>query len=275
MARGLAQQELQWLGLDFDGLLPHLERYRARFADLIERSEGRWNAEVKGLTWSVGEVVTHVVATARIYLEYFEGRADIGYDVEDIPASNERFMASHGAPDARTSLKDFTGAMSQILHRAKSLGPGDRVPWHVGPVPPGVILGVLLNELLLHGRDLAQGLGVDWGIDEEAASHGVRAACAAAPFVVDRELAARCSITYRVRVAGLPPGDWSFTADGLAVRPVSKIRPDCSIAIKPSAFLLLAYGRTSPLSASLRGKALSWGRRPLAAFRLTKYLIVG
>jgi len=61
-------------------------------------------------------------------------------------------------------------------------------------------------------------------------------------------------------------------ADGTStITPDSDEPVDCQLRLDPVTFMLVGFGRRSPIVAALQGRALSWGRRPLAAFRVASY----
>ena len=47
-------------------------------------------------------------------------------------------------------------------------------------------------------------------------------------------------------------------------------RVDCHISADPAAYMLVAYGRMSPLRPALTGRIVAWGPRPHLAFRLSR-----
>lgn len=57
----------------------------------------------------------------------------------------------------------------------------------------------------------------------------------------------------------------TFTDGAVTVSPRPPARPDCTIAIEPVTFFLMALGRTDPQGAMARGRVLAWGRRPWLA----------
>ncbi|MGQ0631328.1 MAG: maleylpyruvate isomerase N-terminal domain-containing protein [Sporichthyaceae bacterium] len=273
MASAEDATEHAWIDWDLDGAVEATERYAELVAGLVLRAEGRENDAVPDMDWTIQALAAHVAAGAVGYGKYFDGAVEIGYDVGALTASNEKFITAYGDHSVAHMAQDIQAGYAHMAAVARTRGPLTRMGWHAGPTPVGAVLGIALNELLLHGRDLARAVKEPWEITPEAARHGFRAGLALAPVVVDRERAARVPMTYRVHVPGIVSSEWRFDADGLQVAPAGMLaRVACSTRVDPRAMLLVAYGRSSALRASATGRALAWGRKPWAALTLANYL---
>jgi hypothetical protein len=88
------------------------------------------------------------------------------------------------------------------------------------------------------------------------------------PHFVDESAARGFSATYDLRLWGGMRRIISFADGVLTTAAGSPDRADCHIAADPTAFMLVAYGRTSLATPILTGKMLAWGRRPWLAFQL-------
>ncbi len=65
-------------------------------------------------------------------------------------------------------------------------------------------------------------------------------------------------------------GPASASTSPAAPRPAARsapAAPTANLSFDPVAFLLVGYGRISPWSAIVRGRALAYGRRPWLGFR--------
>lgn len=268
-------EQFAWVDWDLAGVIAETTRYAGQVADLVDSAAGREGDPVPGMDWTVGQLATHLAAVAVFYEKYFNGTESYGYDVTALTESNERFMAEYGNRDCAEMATDIRTSYAGMIAVADGLQALDRLPWHAGPMPVAAVMGVGLNELVLHGRDLAAALGRPWQITPDAARHGIRAALAVAPHVVNLELAAQKPTTYRVYVPGVVTSEWRFDNQGLQISARgTNARVSCSTRIEPRTMLLVAYGRTTALRAALTAKALSWGRRPLASLNLANYVHV-
>ena len=270
------QVSQEWLGIDLEGTLGSTERAVEAVSGLIEGAEDRRDVLAPGLTWSVQELATHLAAGGRLYGGYIAGQQDFGYDITDLAGSNRRQLDAFGEHTLSALASSIRTTYAELVETARGRDPFEDVPWHGTVAPLGAVCGLLLGELLLHGIDLAKALGVPWKLDESDAVHVVRAGYVTAPRVVDHQLAATKPVTYRVQLPSVPAAIWKFDHEGLTIRPWTRgDRIDCTIRTDAASFLLVAYGRTSPIRSALRGRVLAWGRRPLAGFRMSDYLLLG
>ncbi|MGH2736576.1 MAG: SCP2 sterol-binding domain-containing protein, partial [Actinomycetota bacterium] len=91
------------------------------------------------------------------------------------------------------------------------------------------------------------------------------------PYYVDPESSAEVQSAYEVNLRGLRFA-LLFDRGTLTVAPPGAARPDCRIAADPVAFMLVSYGRISPVKPALTGKLLAYGRKPWLGLRLTSLL---
>ncbi|WP_188113386.1 maleylpyruvate isomerase N-terminal domain-containing protein [Nocardioides humilatus] len=264
-----------WIDWDLDGVLEETARYADRVADLVLRAAGREDDPVPGLDWTVRQLTIHLGAAAAGYVQYFDGADEIGYDIRDLTASNEKFMTAYGDHGLERAAADIRDGHRHMVDVGRTLAPLAPLGWHAGPTPVAAVLGIALNELLLHGLDLSRALDERWEITSDAARHGLRSALALAPVVVNRDRAARVPMSYRLHVPGVVTSEWHFDTAGLRVAPAGTTRRvSCSTRVDPRAMILVAYGRSTALRATARGRALAWGRKPWAALNLASYLNV-
>ena len=128
------------------------------------------------------------------------------------------------------------------------------VGWYEHDVPPNVVAGLYLADMLVHGHDLTGAR-----IPESAAAE----ACAAAPHVLPFVLkhgARPAEATISLRPHGLDATVVAIDGDTATIG-VEPAEVDVRVVGPPSTLLLSAYGRLSPLRAMRRGMRVS-GRRP-------------
>lgn len=154
---------------------------------------------------------------------------------------------------------------------------GDEVrPWLVEGVTVDLatLTCHLLNETVMHGRDIARAAGVRWPTDPRHAGLVIEGfvvpviAALDPRAMVEQRAAAGLHATYEVRVRGGGAARFRFDDGALAVRPPSAERVDCYISADPVALLDVMYARRSQWSAIARGQLLAWGRRPWLGPRL-------
>ena len=143
--------------------------------------------------------------------------------------------------------------------------------------PISMLTCQVLNELTVHGRDLAVSQGLPWPIQRSHASlvllgYVFPSLGALGRAMVDQEAAAGVEATYDVRLRGggrvylrIASGD--LTVD---VEPPGPV--DCHLSVDPETFLLVSWGRVGQWPAIGRGRLLSWGRRPWLGLKLREML---
>lgn len=249
------------------------ERVRAnvqRVAALLQGADGA--KPIPGMQWSVGEAAAHLVAGARQYTAYFQGEPSTITDVSQVPTENAKHLAAYPERDPAQIAVDLAAAYEGLLAAYRELGPDGLIAWQMASKVAGEdMLGVLLGELIVHGSDIAGGLGQPWDIDAEDARQVLGAALAIAPLYVDRQKSAGLNGVIRAKLRGGTTVGLTWKDGELSVGDAPD-KADCTISADPVAFLLTSYGRGSKWKPILTGKVVSYGRRPLLAFSLQKAL---
>jgi len=134
-------------------------------------------------------------------------------------------------------------------------------------LPASAVACHLLEELLVHGYDMATATNGAWTI---APAHAALAiAGAAVPIVtaagpkafVDPKSAQGFRARFDVRLRGHQRFTFVFD-DGLTIEDDTSEPVDAHVSADPVAMLLLMLGRVSAARAILGGKITAWGRRP-------------
>jgi hypothetical protein len=185
-----------------------------------------------------------------------EGRRPLGQLADRIDASVGEFLAT-------TEAADPDGTHSWLFRGTE--------------LPLSTLTCHMLNELTVHGRDLATAVGVPWPIDRSHAALIVLgfvfpALHTLGPAVVVQEKAATVRARFEVRLRGdgrawLRFSDGDFSVEGSPQGPV-----DCHLAVDPEAFLLVAWGRINQWQAIPKGQLLAWGRRPWLGLQMRSWL---
>ena len=164
-----------------------------------------------------------------------------------------------------------------VLSRSSN---GGNLPWLVDgtEVPMGTLTCHLLNETLVHGRDLALGDGRPWPIKPAHAALVVDGFLVpvfqALPprTMVDQEQAAGVRATFEVRVKGGGRHVFVFDDGEMTVEAPSSRPVDCRIDADPVAFLLVAWGRQSPGEAIVARQLVASGPKAWLAPRFRSLL---
>ncbi|HEX6596323.1 MAG TPA: maleylpyruvate isomerase N-terminal domain-containing protein [Acidimicrobiales bacterium] len=141
-------------------------------------------------------------------------------------------------------------------------------------VPFSFLTCHLLNELTVHGRDIAQAEGVPWPIPKATARLVVEGfilpvLSRLGRQLVDQESAKGVRVTYYLHVRGGGGATLRFDDGDLTVTPGPPTgRIDCHISADPGGFLLVTWGRISQWNAIGKGQLLAYGRKPWMGLKL-------
>jgi hypothetical protein len=145
--------------------------------------------------------------------------------------------------------------------------------WSGGVLSLRAAMWLLVGERVVHGWDIAKGLGRDWPIDRADAAGVIDGALEAAPLLLDPDAAAGLRASFDVRVRGFT--HYLATLDD-GLLDISRTAPDAKADVHvsgdPVALLLVSYGRVRWWRPALRGRITTWGRRPLLGLTFPKLL---
>jgi hypothetical protein len=136
----------------------------------------------------------------------------------------------------------------------------------------------LLNESLVHGRDIAHAEDRRWQIDPAHAGMAIMgflipAISAVDPrFPVDQQHAAGVRACFDIRMRRTGRFYIVFNDGAMAIEPPSERRVDWHISADPAALFLLLWSRTSPWPGTFTGRISGWGRKPWLAMRLPRMM---
>lgn len=255
-----------------------------RFADLVAGSDPNALATPD---WTVADTAAHVVAIASIYTTLL---APDGAEVAD-PALAERIptvtvdtvadlndlaLRQFTERDPATLAAMLRTMVASILDMTAATDPERAVPWlGSSRVPIAGVLAHLVNELLIHGWDIARGVGTPWSIPPREAALFFELFIVGmmrndVGGVLDGEPPSdrRVAVAFRSRhttpvTIVLHRGRVSVGEPGAPV--------DVRLTFDPAVLNLVLFGRVSHARAALTGKLRVSGRRPwlLPAFLRT------
>ncbi|MEM8706122.1 MAG: maleylpyruvate isomerase N-terminal domain-containing protein [Actinomycetota bacterium] len=225
----------------------------------MRRNADRGDAWVSVLSWSLAELAAHVVSVPAIYRRVID---DPGSFVvpESMAAFGQRELEAVGTYDL-AELADLLIANVEALVTSLAAAP-ERVPFYTTTMTRAGVLGVALNELSMHHRDMALVVDEPFEMsarDVDITMHGMMPA---SEVFCDHEVALRSTGTYHLGLRG--GSDWTIgVADGLvSVRAGRPDRADVRIVGDPLAMVLMSFGRQNPVMSVVTGKVMVTGRRP-------------
>ncbi|MGW6914282.1 maleylpyruvate isomerase family mycothiol-dependent enzyme [Kitasatospora sp. NPDC054939] len=238
--------------------------------------------------WTVGDVGAHLAAVYVAYCSAVAADGAVAWDgilpsddlpfAERIAAVNAKAVGLFGAEGGARPVDLVAEQGERFLRTTEGLAPDTPVaaPWY-GPgfaVPLSVLTGLLLNETLLHGLDIARGAKLPWTIDP----HDARLVLGQAmptmmPLVLDTAKARGVRIAFDLAIEGGPR--LAVVVDGGEMTVARDAPPrsyDCRITADPTAFLLVAFRRMPTWKAVTRGRLRAGGRKPWLASRLSSLI---
>ncbi|TDB73510.1 maleylpyruvate isomerase family mycothiol-dependent enzyme [Micromonospora sp. KC723] len=247
-----------------------------RFADLlaVSRPEARCTAD-----WSVADTLAHVVSLAWLYACLVDPAHPslpvAGLDdqlaevtVDTVADANDVVMRHLTERDPAVLLARLRTDVGHLLSRCADRNPDDTVPWlGAARVPLAGLCAHLVNELLIHGRDIALAGGRRWRLPGREAA-----------MFLELFLAGVVRHGYgRLLDGGGPPSDRPIVVEfrsafaaplrlvlhrGVISFAAPDARPDVRIRHDPGTLNLMMFGRISRARALLTGGVRISGRRP-------------
>lgn len=246
-------------------------RTASRLGTLLRRATHR-DAPALG-QWDLTDVAVHVSHALGAVLAMSRGGGSLLDDISHLSTLTIRLVEGEAERDLGVLADRIEASCADLVQFLETVGEDPHRTWIVEgtELPLSSLTCHALNELLLHGRDIALAEGVPWPIERSDAALIVRgflfpALSALGPSMVSEE-ADGVRASFDVRLRGGGAAVLRFDDGNLSVEAPSG-PVDCHLSVDPAGFLLVAWGRTSQWHAISRGQLLAWGRRPWMALRL-------
>jgi hypothetical protein len=228
--------------------------------------------------WETGDVACHVSHVIRADTEVLAGRPPPTTELTPaaVAVLTDAMLADDPERDVGV-LADRIEALLADFLAVSSAPAGEQVTWLGGvQLPASAVACHLLEELLVHGFDIASATNGEWTIAPPHAALAI--AGAAVPIVTAAGPTAfvnpKSAQGFRARVDVRLRGYQRFTFvfdDGMTIEGDTSEPVDAHVSADPVSMLLLMLNRVSAMRAILTGKVTAWGRRP---WRLRRMLTV-
>lgn len=266
--------------IDWDGARASVGRATARVADLL-RAAPDPEAPVPGLEWTVGELGCHLVSLTKRYEGFARaaGRAMPAsmpeLNAQELEELRAKLTAQEPEEFRATPLAELARMLEEGTTTLLGLLPSGDTPIRFYDVDTDAvsIVAIWLDELVVHGLDLARALRRPWSIDRSDALMAIAGLLTILPRFVDQDSARGYRATYEIRPRGGTPVVMTFDDGRLTVTAGHERRVDCRINADPLAFLLVGLGRESRWRAIGQGKLIAYGRRPWLALRFNDLFV--
>jgi uncharacterized protein (TIGR03083 family) len=239
--------------------------------------------------WRVADVAAHMghVSAGELMLAKSVGSSNgAGLPrADDIIAAASQFNAASLESDQERDpsvLADrIEQSLAEFIDTMTSARGDEPVTWLGGVVLPSAALAChLLEELLVHGFDIARAEQKPWPIEPGHAALGFGFIIDLLRFsnsdirraFVDQDAATGVRAVYDFEMRGARR-DFLILEDGLVtVEDPSSRLVDCHVSADPVVALLVGMGRIGRIKPALTGRMTAWGRKPWLAFRLNSLL---
>jgi uncharacterized protein (TIGR03083 family) len=226
--------------------------------------------------WNLTDVAVHVSHTVDAITAMAEGGGGLLKDLSGLSLLSGALVQGETRRDLSEVADRIEAGAAKFVSLMKGAPGNEPRQWLVRGVylPLSALTCHVLNELTVHGHDIARAEGLPWPISREHASLVVAgflfpALANIGRQMVRQEAAAGFQGCYDIRLRG--GGGrvyWIFDDGNLSVEPPSSRPVDCHVSADPAAFLLVAWGRANQWRVIARGQLFAWGRRPWMGPRL-------
>jgi uncharacterized protein (TIGR03083 family) len=243
-------------------VLSALDAEANRVADelalLIDTSQ-----RIPHLEWTVGDTAAHLTIVLGWAIDMARGGRGAVDNLQDMASVNAASLAGVPTRNGAQLAALLRERAKSFVEAAARLDPDQTVKWHTGhPLTVDTLAGIYLGEVVVHGYDIARGLGRPWAIDQSVASLILQRTLLITPLYVNTDAARGFTATYEIRLRRGPTLSLRFADGALSVHEGAAQAADCRISADPVAFLLVGYGRIGQWGPIVRGQLVAWGRKP-------------
>lgn len=250
-----------------------IKRCAAKLSDLVLSAS---HPERPALgDWNVGDVAVHVSHIFNVLTAAARGGGSVMDDVWDLGTMTKVMVAGEAERDFATIAERINEGSAEFLSVVESMNSGDSRNWIIGSIqaPTSMLLCHVLNEILIHGYDIAQAEGLPWPIERADAAMVVNGfllpslSALGSTMVTDK--ARNATATLDIKVRGGSSAVFRFDKGAFTIEPgPARTRVDCHLSVDPEGFLMVAWNRKSQWSEIAKGHLLTWGLKPWVALKL-------
>ena len=238
-----------------------------RFTDLLRLVDDGTTPAIG--VWNITNLAAHVSHGLDAITALARGSGSVLDDVWDLSRLSATLVEGESTRRPADLATRVDATVAELLAVTDATDAAAMRPWMVGGVelPVAGLLCHALNELEVHGRDIALAGGSTWSIERPHAVLVLEgflfpALGGLGRAMVDQEAAAGVEATFEVRLRGGGRSYLRFDSGDLSVSSDAPGPVDCHLSVDPETFLLVAWGRLGQWPAIGRGRLLAWGRRP-------------
>ncbi|MFL6116869.1 MAG: maleylpyruvate isomerase N-terminal domain-containing protein [Catenulispora sp.] len=253
-----------------------MDEFGERFAALIESAPDASRPATEH--WSAAETAAHVTSVACNYAALAAGEELPTPDMSRLMAmttvdnlgteANPAQLRSFTERDPERLAERLRTAIRELLAHTADADPGSLIDWLGGSrLPLAGALAHMVNEMHIHGRDIARGIGAPWRIPEDQAGlffdlFLVEICRNGTGILLDDDRPVRPGrISVEFRSAYTAPATIVLT-DGVVSAEEPRGDADVRIRFRPAALNLMLFHRVGVARTALSGAVVVTGRRP-------------
>jgi hypothetical protein len=260
-----------------------LQQASHRFAHLMS-SVREPEATAVG-SWSVAATAAHVAVISSVYSTMLPATPQVhpipglhnrvqGAALDEVAALNEFALGHMAERDPLALGEQVRDSITRLLALSDDLDPLRRVAWLGGAqLPVASWYAHLLNEVHLHGRDIAGATGTHWHVPQRDAAMSfemflVTMLRGDTGRLLVHEPMSPATIAIRFRSRHTTPVVIAVRDSRVVVDPADTA-VDATLLFQPAALMQILFSRLSKTRAALTGQVAVWGRKP---WRLSAFL---
>jgi len=229
--------------------------------------------------WDLTDTAVHLSLSADALCALVQGAGAMLSDLWDLGTLNKTLVEGETTRDLGALADRIDTTVARFLTLIGEAEDDGARPWVVQGVeaPLSMLTCQMLNELVVHGWDMAKAEGAPWPIDRR------HAALVLTGFVfpsmknlrralVNQDAARGVRVAYDVRLRGGGRAVLRFDDGDLTVDPAPSGPVDCHLSVDPVTFMLVGWGRIKQGPAILKGQLFAWGRKPWLGLKLRSLL---
>jgi hypothetical protein len=244
------------------------------------RSATRPEAPALG-EWDATQVATHLSHAIDAVAAMSVGGGNLIADIDGLPLLSRALIEGEGRrplPELADRIDASVARFLAGMETAAATGDTSR-SWLIQgtEMPLSTLTCHILNELTVHGRDIAMAQGVPWPIDAGHASLILMGFVFPALHTLGRamvvqEKAGDKRARFEIHLRGDGRAWLVFDKGNFSVEASPQGKVDCKLSVDPEAFLLVAWNRIGQWQAIPRGQLLASGRKPWLGLQMRSWL---
>ncbi|MGI8810343.1 MAG: maleylpyruvate isomerase family mycothiol-dependent enzyme [Acidimicrobiales bacterium] len=247
----------------------------ARLTTLL-RSAGKADAPALG-EWSLSQVAVHVSLVVDAVSAMTRGGGNLIADVWDLSTLSKVLVDGEGRRAPAEMADRIDASVAGFLASMDGVTEDTAHSWLVQgtEMPLSTLTCQVLNELTMHGLDIARAERVPWPVDRAHATLIVQGFLFPALHTLGRAMVVEekaGNARFEIHLRGDGRACLVFADGNLSVEASPQGPVDCHLSVDPATFLLVAWGRTSQWPAIARGQLLAWGRKPWLGPQMRSWL---